>query len=367
MVPFVDLHGQYKRLEKRIYEAISAVCEASEYILGSSVSKFEKEFAGYLGVNHCVGVANGTDALALAFRALNIGPDDQVIVPAHTFIATAFGVSQAGATPVFADIDPKTYIIDLENAALKVTSKTKAICPVHLYGRSADMDKVSAFAKQYGLEIIEDAAQAHGARWGGRTVGTIGTAGAFSFYPAKNLGCYGDGGAVVTKLPAVAERLHRLRNYGSPVKYQHLEMGYNSRLDSIQAAILSVKLEYLAEWNQKRKEAANRYLELLKQRGLASLVKTSSAPVDSHVYHLFVIEVPERDRVQKQLLEHGVQTVVHYPTPIHLQPAYHHLGHHPGEFPHAEQAASSVLSLPLYPEIEQSQLEEVVDALARCL
>jgi dTDP-4-amino-4,6-dideoxygalactose transaminase len=368
-VPFIDLKRQYRLLAAEISEATREVYESCSFILGPEVERFEKDFAQFLGVEHCVGVSSGTDALHLAFRALDIGPGDEVLVPAHTFVATIVGVLQAGATPVVVDIEKGSYLLDLEKAECAVSSRTKAICPVHLYGQVAEMQALISFAERHQLLVVEDAAQAHGALFQGKSAGAFGDAGCFSFYPGKNLGAYGDAGAIVTNNSKVAARLRALRNYGSSKKYYHPELGFNSRLDSLQAAILNVKLPRLASWNEKRRLAADLYrlkLEPLENRGLLHL--PAPAPeAQRHVYHLFVIELKNRDIVTEELAKRGIQTVIHYPTPIHLHEGYAFLGYKPGDFPIAERVCSQVLSLPMFPEITEAEIEEVCTALEEIL
>jgi len=363
-VPFVDLQAQYRAIKPEVDEAIRRVLDASAFILGPEVEEFERAFAAYVGAEFCVGVANGTDAIQLALAACGVGAGDEVIVPANTFFATAEAVSTAGATPVFVDCDPETSNLDAGSVERAVTPRTRAIIPVHLYGRAADLDPVADIAARRGLVVIEDAAQAHGALYKGRRVGTLGRAGCFSFYPGKNLGAYGEGGAVVTNDAEVARRLRLLRDHGSPRKYRHEIVGYNSRLEAIQAAVLGVKLCHLDAWNERRRAHAARYRELLAPlEGAGALRLPAEAPAGGHVYHLFVVESGARDELQKRLSEAGVQTGIHYPVPVHLQPAYAALGHREGDFPEAERQARRVLSLPMYAELADSQLARVAEAI----
>ncbi len=362
-VPFLDLKTQYRTLKPRIDEAVQAVFADAAFILGPQVEEFEKAFAAFIEINYSVGLASGTDALRLAFEALKIGPGDEVILPANTFVATAIGVMEAGATPVLVDIDPKTYLMDYEQLESAHSSRTKAVCPVHLYGRVCDMDQVMAFAERHALAVVEDAAQAHGARWKGKPAGSFGEFGCFSFYPGKNLGAYGDGGGVVTNEESLYRQVRKLRNYGSEIKYQHPEKGMNSRLDSVQAAILSIKLEHLTEWNKQRWEAAKRYTERLATHQSERFTLPDICTADEHVFHLYVIQVDNRDQVAKALADKGIGTVVHYPVPFHLQGGYAKLGHAKGAFPVTESMSNRILSLPMFPEITEAQIDYVCDSL----
>lgn len=362
-VPFLDLKQQYRAYQDEIEAAIKDVCINTSFILGPQVEAFEKAFAAFIESKHSVGVASGTDALRLAFEAIGVGPGDEVIVPANTFVATAIGVMETGATPVLVDIDPATYLMDYDKLESALTDRTKAICPVHLYGRACDMDRVMGFAKAHGLRVIEDTAQAHGARWNGKRVGTFGEIGCFSFYPGKNLGAYGDGGGIVTDDETLFRKVRRLRNYGSEIKYQHPEKGMNSRLDSIQAAVLSVKLKHLHEANSKRWNAARKYVELLSPFQSEKLVLPDIRTQDEHVFHLFVIQVAERDRVMQALSAKGIGTVIHYPIPFHLQGGYEKLGYGKGSFPVTEKAAERILSLPMFPELTEEQIAYTCEAL----
>ena len=364
-VPFVDLQAQYRSIRAEVDAAVQRVLDTSAFILGREVEAFERAFAGYVGARECVGVSNGTAAIQLALQACGVGPGDEVIVPANTFFATAEAVSTAGATPVFVDCTPDTCNIDPGQIEAAVTPRTRAVIPVHLYGQPADLDPIFAAAGRHGLLVIEDAAQAHGARYKGRRVGALGRAGCFSFYPGKNLGAYGEGGAVVTDDPAVARRLRMLRDHGSEVKYRHELVGYNSRHEGIQGAVLGVKLKHLDEWNALRRAHAARYRELLAplaDSGALSL--PFEAEYAEHVYHLFVVQTGARDSLQRHLSAAGVQTGIHYPVPVHLQPAYAPLGHREGDFPNAERQARRVLSLPMYAELSEPRLRYVADAVA---
>ncbi len=334
--------------------------EEATFVLGPDVATFEENFASYLGVGHCVGVESGTAALQLAMEALRIGAGDEVIIPANTYIASALAVSAIGAQPVLVDID-QNYLIDAKLLEDALTPRTKAIMPVHLYGQAVPMDAILDFARRHGLYVIEDASQAHGARWNGRCVGSFGDAGTFSFYPGKNLGAYGDAGAVVTSDPEIADRLSLLRDFGQRKKYEHLVKAGNCRLDSIQAAVLDVKLRHLDSWNDARRRHAAAYDARLAEIGITPPSRLNE---ESHVYHLYVIEVEHRQRVAAELRERGIATGIHYPIPIHLQPAYADLGLGRGSFPRTERSAERVLSLPMFPELTEAQIEFVADALA---
>jgi dTDP-4-amino-4,6-dideoxygalactose transaminase len=364
-VPFVDLQAQYRAIKAEVDEAVRRVLDSSAFILGREVEAFERAFSEHVGVRECVGVSNGTAAIQLAITACGVGPGDEVIVPANTFFATAEAVSTAGATPVFVDCDPVTYHIDAEKIESAVTPRTRAVIPVHLYGQPADLDAVFEVAERHNLIVIEDAAQAHGARYRGRRVGARGRAGCFSFYPGKNLGAYGEGGAVVTDDAEVARRVRMLRDHGSEQKYRHEIIGYNFRLEGIQGAVLGVKLKYLDEWNAARRAHAARYRELLAPLEAAgALTLPREAPDVEHVYHLFVVQTDERDALQRYLSSAAVQTGIHYPVPVHLQPAYASLGHREGDFPRAESQSRRVLSLPMFAELTGQQISYVADALA---
>lgn len=360
MIPFVDLKAQYQSIKEEVDAAIQRVLDNTSFILGREVEAFEAAFAEYVGARFCVGVSNGTAAVQLAVTACGIGAGDEVLVPANTFFASAEGVSTAGATPVFVDADPVSYAIDTGRIEAAITSRTRAIMPVHLYGQAADLDPIFEIAARHNLVVIEDAAQAHGSEYKGRRVGALGKAGCFSFYPGKNLGAYGEGGAVVTNDEAVARHLRLLRDHGSERKYHHEIIGYNFRLEGIQGAVLGVKLKHLDKWNGLRREHAARYDELLKKSGL---VLPREMEYARHVYHLYVVQTDERDALQTSLNEAGVQTGIHYPIPIHLQPAYASLGHKAGDFPEAERQATRVLSLPMFPELTDEQVRHVAGAI----
>jgi dTDP-4-amino-4,6-dideoxygalactose transaminase len=368
-VPFQDLPLQIRTLRPELDPAIDAVLRHGQFILGPEVTAFEQAWAQFCGTKHAIGVGSGTDALQLILRALGIGPGHEVITVANSFIATAEAVSYTGATPVLVDCSLDDYLIDPGAVAAAITPRTRAILPVHLYGQPANMAALATLAHHHGLALVEDAAQAHGATLNdGRPCGALGLASAFSFYPGKNLGAFGDGGAVNTQDDGLARQLKLLRNWGSVVKYHHEIQGYNSRLDTLQAAVLGVKLRHLAAWNDHRRTAAGWYRAALAD--LPGLVLPVEAPwTGRHVYHLFVIRLLERNRdaVAQVLAERGVQTVVHYPVPIHRQKAYAELGYAEGAFPRAEQAARTVLSLPMFPEMTPDHVALVADALRAAL
>lgn len=367
-VPFVDLTWQHHSLQTEIKQAIDSVIERGDFVLGKALTDFETTFAQACGVEYGIGVASGTDAIALGLQACGIQAGDEVIVPANTFIATVMGVLQAGATPILVDCDPDTALIDLEAAAKAITSKTKVILPVHLYGQMVSPQQLLDFADTYNLMIFEDAAQAHLAEREGYRAGSVGIAAAFSFYPSKNLGAFGNGGMLVTGNETIAEKLRTLRNYGAPSKYFHTELGKNSRLDTMQAAILNVKLPHLLQWNTLRNQAAQQYdqlLDPLASQGI-SLIKNHART--GHVYHLYVIRIHEsypltREVIQEKLAIQGIQTGIHYPIPCHLQPAYKYLGYQLGDFPQAEALCQQILSLPMYPGLKTSQIELVSQGL----
>lgn len=360
MIPFLDLKAPHQELQSELDEVWARVRDSGWYILGPEVDAFEREYAAYCGAQHCVGVANGLDALHLALRALGVGTGDEVIVPSNTYIATWLAVSQCGAVPVPVEPDPATHNLDPERVEAAITPRTKVILPVHLYGQPADLDSILSIARRYGLRVLEDAAQAHGARYKGQRIGAHGDAVAWSFYPGKNLGALGDAGAVTTNDPELADRLRVLRNYGSRVKYVNEVQGWNSRLDPLQAAILRVKLAHLDEWNARRAEIAALYLRELADCGVVlPQVPDWAQPV----WHLFVVRHPRRDDFQQRLAQAGVQTLIHYPIPPHRQAAYAGLGIAPGTLPIAERLAAEVLSLPIGPHLSGAQAEQVVAAV----
>ncbi len=367
-IPLVDLQSQYRSLQADIDAALLSVVRRADFVLGREVTQFEEAFARFIGVRHCIGVGSGTDALFLSLRALGIGAGDKVLIPANTFIATALAVSDAGATPVLCDVDPDSYTLDIASAERALISGVKAIIPVHLYGQPADMEGIQHFANKHGLIVIEDAAQAHGAVHRLGRVGTFGRASAFSFYPGKNLGAYGDGGAICTNDDRLAEQIRLLRNWGSTVKYIHRVQGYNSRLDTLQAAVLLVKLQHLHDWNQRRRELAGQYREALHCVSDQLVLPKEASWCREHIYHLFVVSLrfADRDRVIQHLHNQGIGAGIHYPVPIHLQEAYPNLGA-PGSFPVAERKANQILSLPLYPEMTSEQVKTVAIALGNAL
>jgi len=361
-VPFVDLRAQYDAIESEVRAAIEGVLRRGDFILGEGVYRFEAEFALYCDAAYGIGVDSGTSAIELAVRAFGIGPGDEVITAANTFIATALSITHAGATPVLVDVNPVNYTIDPDLLEAAITERTKAIIPVHLYGHPAEMDRIMEIARMHDLVVIEDASQAHGARHRGRKVGSLGDAAAFSLYPAKNLGAYGDAGIVVTNDAEIAETVTLLRNYGSKEKYRHDLPGFNRRLDTLQAEVLSIKLRYLDGWNAARQDHARRYAELL---GVVTgdLVLPAVSAWAEPVFHVYAIQLEQRDQLRKHLEQRGISTVIHYPIPIHLQPAYAELEHRRGDFPVAEALADRVISLPLYAEISENDIEFVADAV----
>ncbi|MFA5787447.1 MAG: DegT/DnrJ/EryC1/StrS family aminotransferase [Actinomycetota bacterium] len=364
-IPLVDLGLQHAQVAEEVREGLARVMDQTAFVLGDEVASFEKSFAEFMGTRHCVGVANGTDALELALRALDIGSGDEVIVPTNSFIASALAVARAGATPVLVDVDPVYQLIDPEKAVARAGSKTKAIMPVHLFGQVAPMEAIKAAAASAGAAVVEDAAQAQGAKQGGVSAGNFGVVAGTSFYPGKNLGAYGDAGAVLTNSDEVAAKVRALRNYGSEVKYYHPEAGFNSRLDTLQAVVLNAKLKRLATWNEERRRAAARYEEMLK--GVEGVQPPATLPGNEHIWHLYVVRVADRDEVLRKLNEAGVGAGIHYPVPIHLQGAFAHLGYREGDFPVAEAAAREILSLPMYSGITAQQQERVVEELRRAL
>ncbi len=360
LVPFVDLKAQFGAIRTEIVPRILKVMEEATFILGPDVARFEENFASYIGVPHCVGVESGTAALQLALEALGVGDGDDVIVPANTYVASALAVSAVGARPVLVDAD-ENYLIDASLLQDALTARSKAIMPVHLYGQAVPMDAILDFARRHGLYVIEDASQAHGACWNGRRAGSFGDAGAFSFYPGKNLGAYGDGGAVVTGNAEIFDRVRLLRDFGQRKKYEHILKAGNCRLDSIQAAVLDVKLRHLDAWNNARRRHAAAYDARLAEIGIAPPRRLHE---QGHVYHLYVIEVEHRQQVIAALNQRGIATGIHYPIPIHLQPAYSDLSLGRGAFARTERCAQRVLSLPMFPELSDEQIELVADALA---
>ncbi|MGB3641400.1 MAG: DegT/DnrJ/EryC1/StrS family aminotransferase [Rivularia sp. (in: cyanobacteria)] len=368
-IPFVDLSLQHQPIQTQMRQAIEDVLERGDFILGKALSDFETEFAVSSGAEYGIGVASGTDAIALGLQACNIGADSEVILPANTFVATLIGVLRAGAKPIFVDCDPNTALIDLAAAENAITPKTKAIVPVHLYGQVVSPKELIDFAERHNLMIFEDAAQAHLAHRDGYKAGSIGIAAAYSFYPSKNLGAFGDGGILLTSDKEVAQKMVRLRNYGASKKYYHVELGTNSRLDTLQAAVLHQKLPHLAGWNASRLKIAQQYdreLAPLKSLGINPMQNQSG---NGHVYHLYVIKIDkscplQREEIQEKLAAMGIQTGIHYPIPCHLQPAFKDLGYEMGDFPHSEKLAKQILSLPMYPGLTNNQVKEVATVIA---
>ena len=361
-IPFVDLRSQYLAIKGDIDQALQSVIEKTDFIGGPFVKKFEEEFASYCDARNCVGVGNGTDALFIVLKSLGIGPGDDVITVANSFVATSEAITSAGARVVFVDIDPRTYNIDVGKIEEKITPRTKAIIPVHLYGQPADMDPILDLAGRYGIKVIEDAAQAHGAEYKGRRIGSIGDAACFSFYPGKNLGAYGDAGAVVTNDDILAQKVRMYANHGRIGKYDHEVEGVNSRLDAMQAAVLTVKLKHLDRWNDHRRRNAflyNHYLENL------DVVKPHEIPRIRAVYHLYVVRVDsgKRSGLQKHLMDMGISTGIHYPIALPCLRAYKYLGHVQSDFPHAVKAATGIVSLPMYPELTEEQILYIVKSI----
>lgn len=352
-IAFVDLKRQYQSISDEIDEAIFKILNAAQFILGEECERFEKEFAEFIGTKFAVGVGSGTAALELGLRALGIGKEDEVITPANSFIASSFAITLVGAKPILADCREDTFNIDVKKAEKLITSKTKAIMPVHLYGQVADMEGILKLAKKYRLLVIEDACQAHGASFKGRKAGGFGDVAAFSFYPGKNLGGYGDGGIVTANDKAIAEKVKLLRNFGQKEKYKHLILGENNRLDNLQAAVLRVKLKYLEEWNGKRLKNAIIYNDLLRK---LPVITPKLFPGYEHIFHLYVIRVKKRNELMQHLSSKGISTVMHYPIPIHLQPAYKQLGYKKGDLPVTEMLSEEILSLPIFPEIKKREI-----------
>jgi dTDP-4-amino-4,6-dideoxygalactose transaminase len=364
-IPLVDLKAQLRAIRGEVEAAFARVLENTNFILGKEVAEFEEAFARVVNTRFCVGVANGTDALELMLRAAGVERGDEVILPANTFIATALAVVRAGAIPVLVDSDPDYHLIDVAQVEARVTERTRAIIPVHLFGQLAPMEELREIGQRRRVALLEDAAQAQGAACEGKQPGHWGLAAATSFYPGKNLGAFGDAGAVLTNSEVLARAVRALRNYGSEVKYQHPELGFNSRLDTLQAAVLNAKLPHLAQWNRKRREAAARYIELLAGHPHVVLPKTRSG--NEHIWHIFAVRVPRRDAVLGALNAAGIGAGVHYPVPIHLQGAFKQLGYRRGDFPVAERAADEMISLPLFPEITEQQQQQVVTQLLQVL
>lgn len=359
MIDFAGLHQQYNDIGEEIEEAVNRVLRGGWYILGEELTRFEQEFSHYIGTRYAVGVNSGSDALLLAVKALGIGDGDEVLTVSHTFISTVDSIVRNGAKPVFIDIDPGTFCLDPAQIEKKVTQKTRAIIPVHLNGHPAEMAPITDIAKKYNLHVIEDASQAHGAKYKDGRVGSIGDLGCFSFYPAKNLGAYGDGGMVVTDNIELAETLRKLRNYGQSEKNIHTFVGFNSRLDEVQAAVLRVKLKYLDQWNQKRREIAAQYNALL---GKSDIITPIEKKYVEHVYHLYVIQSRQRNALQQHLSRRKIHTQIHYPVPVHKQKAYQHLGYEV-HLPVTERICNEILSLPMHPWLSEMDIQTIVDAL----
>ena len=358
MIPVFELKGQYNAIKDEVNEAVARVLESGWFILGQEVEAFEEEFSAYCGLSHGIGVGSGTEALHLALMACGVGPGDEVITVPHTAVATVAAIELTGARPVFVDIDPHSYIIAPDQLESRLTAQTRAVVPVHLYGQAADLDPILEIAQRRGLTVVEDCAQAHGAEYKGRRVGSFGRVACFSFYPTKNLGAYGDGGMIVTDDGALAQKVRLLRQYGWEKRYVSSLRGLNSRLDEIQAAILRVKLRHLDKWNEARRARARLYGELLAGSGVVTPIEMDYG---RHVYHLYVIRCPHRDALKDYLAEHGVGTAIHYPVPIHLQDAYRVLGYWRGDFSVTEACADEILSLPMYPELREDEVREVSD------
>jgi len=363
-VPFMDLKAQFAGLKDEVLPALEQAAESAAFILGPRVAEFEAAFAEYVGARHCVAVNSGTSALHLALLAAGVGAGDEVITVPMTFIATSWAITYCGAVPVYVDVDPVTYTLDPAQVEARITPRTKAILPVHLYGQAADLGALTFIGRRHGIPVIEDACQAHGATYDRRPVGAIGQSGCFSFYPGKNLGAFGEGGAVVTNDTARAARMRVLRDHAQPTRYVHTEIGFNYRMDGLQGAVLKIKLARLPAWTTRRVELAARYDRLLADLPVHRPVTAAGR---GHVWHLYVILHPERDRLRDALAARNVQTGLHYPKPLHLQQAYAHLGYQVGQFPVAERTASQCLTIPLYPEMTDAQQDAVVDALGDAL
>lgn len=359
-IPFVDLAAGHAALRTELVAAFERVAQSGDFILGEDVALFEREWAAYCGVTHAIGTDSGLSALELALRALDIGPGDEVVTAANTFVATVLAIAHVGARPVLVDVDPATATLDVEQTAAAITPRTRALVPVHLYGQPADMGPLMALARKHDLRVVEDACQAHGARYRGARAGSFGHAAAFSFYPAKNLGAFGDAGAVVTNDDECAERIRMLRNYGQRAKYDHAVLGHNRRLDTVQASILRLKLQRLDEWNEARRECAGRYLASLD--GADVTPPTTRVDVE-HVWHLFVVRSPARDALRAHLAENGISTGIHYPVPVHLLDACRGLGYRRGDFPVTERLADEILSLPMYPGLSADAVDRVAETV----
>lgn len=364
-VPFIDFSEQYQTIKGEVLQELEALFEQGAFILGPQVKHFEEAFASFCDTQYGVGVNSGTDALYMALSALGIGPEDEVILPTHTFIATALAVSYTGATPVFVDIKDDTYNIDPEQFKKAITPKTKAVMTVHIYGQAANMNEINLIAREHGIKVVEDAAQAHGARYDGKRVGSLGDVACFSFYPTKSLGAFGDGGMVVTNDEHIYNKMLMLRDYGRKGRYEHVLKGHNSRLDTVQAVILNAKLKKLDEWNAMRGQVADWYQEALAD--VADIVLPQVVEGRTHVYQTFALRIPRREKVMDAMKERGVTTLIHYPIPVHLQEAYQECGGKRGDFPVAEQVADDIVSLPFFPHMSREQVNHVSQVLKECL
>jgi dTDP-4-amino-4,6-dideoxygalactose transaminase len=366
-VPFLDIKEQNRRIRAELDDALDGVISKAQFILGPPVERFERAFAAYLGRTQCVGLNNGTSALHMALQACDVGPGDEVITTPHTWISTSWAISYVGAKPVYVDIDPETYNIDPALIERAITPRTKAILPVHLYGQACEMSAICRIAEKHGLLLVEDAAQAHGAAYRGRRVGSFGRVACFSFYPGKNLGAFGEGGAVVTDDESIADRIRRLRDHAQAGRHHHVELGHNTRMEGIQGAVLEVKLRHLDDWNAARAAHAQRYFELLGD--VANIQLPAAPPAGGHAWHLFVVLVngQSRNALQAVLAERGITTGIHYPTPVPLQPAYSHLRHKTGDFPVAEDVMRRCLSLPMFPEMTEEHLVATSSAIRECV
>ena len=362
-VPFVDLHRQYLSIKDQIDQAIADTITKTAFIGGESIKAFEKAFASFIGTEYCIACANGTDSLEILLKSMGVGRGDEVIVPAISWISTSEAVSSVGAKPVFVDIDPDFYSIDVSKIEERITENTKCIIPVHLYGHPADMESIMALANKHNLKVLEDCAQAHGATFNGKKIGTFGHAASFSFYPGKNLGAYGDAGGMVTNDPEIAKTARMIANHGQLKKHDHQIEGRNSRMDGLQASILNIKLPHLDTWTQKRQEVAKAYTQKLE--GVSEIVLPKIHEKASHVFHLYVIRTEDRDGLMSLLKENGISSGVHYPTPLPLLPAYKHLGHTANDFPVASEYANKILSLPIFPELQQEEIEYVCNNIIK--
>jgi dTDP-4-amino-4,6-dideoxygalactose transaminase len=358
MVPYLDLKAQYRSIKDEVNAAIVKVMESCQFVLGEAVADFEEKFAAYSGARYGVGVNSGTSALHLALLALNIGPGDEVITVPFTFVATVSAIAYAGARPVLVDVEPRSYTIDADQIEGAITERTKAIMPVHLYGQPADMDPILEVAQRHNLAVIEDAAQAHGAEYKGRRCGSMGDIACFSFYPGKNLGAYGEGGAITTNSEDLAQAVRMMRDWGQTKRYHHDLPGFNYRMDGFQGAVLGVKMKYIEDWTEGRRRAAARYDSLIK-----GAVTPAQMDYARHVYHVYAVQVENRDEMQRKLREAGVATGIHYPIPVHLQKCFMHLGYKRGDFPVSERIADKVLSLPMFAELGREQQRQVASAV----